>query len=418
MKKNIALIDCDNFFVSCERLMDPSLLRVPVVVLSSNDGCIVSRSKEAKALGIPMGAPYFKWRELCRRHSVAVRSSNFLLYRDISRRVMHVLDMHAAQIEVYSVDEAFVVPPEDKDIATWALALRATMLSWIGIPVSIGVASTKTLAKSASHYAKKADGVYVVRGDARTDPVVGSQPVEDIWGVGRRTAPFLKKHGITTTGAFAYASDEWVQKQLGVRGLTTLHELRGRRCVSLEGREEVRKSLTHTRSFGKPVYDMPTLSEAVAYHVARAAAHLRDEGLCARQVTVLVYSREKGSEARQYQVDTEVLVAPTNDTITLAAVAQRILSRLYRPRRAYRKAGVIVRDIVPEAYVAQSLFAIDDPNRWHTVWKTVDAINGALGTNAVHTASFGISDRAWHAHKARHSGYSLRSLKHVPTVRV
>lgn len=418
MRQAIALIDCDNFFVSCERLFEPSLARQPVVVLSSNDGCIVSRSREAKALGLPMGAPYFKWRTLCEKNGVVACSSNFTLYRDISRRVMRVIEESAGEIEVYSVDEAFVIPPSVKDVSVWASDLRTRLLQWVGIPVSIGIAKTKTLAKAASHHAKKTSGVYVVDSDARTDHILASMDIKEVWGIGRQIAPFLKSKGIETIGAFVLQPDAWIQKNLGKNGLFMAHELRGVACVPLSHEHAVRKSLTHTRSFGEPVRDFLTLAQAVTYHVSRAAEHLRDEGLCAQTLTVMVYSREVGEHTRRYQKRTETLVVPSNDTMVLAHVAAHITKQLYRKNSAYRKAGVILHDIVPEsALPSHTLFSKDDYNR-KALWGAVDHINKKYGSSVVHLATFGRGKKIWHAKKTKHSGHSLRSFDHMPVVRV
>ncbi len=317
----IALIDCNNFFVSCERLFRPDLVGKPVVVLSSNDGCVISRSDEAKVLGFKMGEPYFRVRELCDARGVAVFSSNFDLYRDLSRRVMTTLRRFSDEVEVYSVDEAFLTVdasrlprPEPHGVVRraveWGVEVRGTVLCEVGIPVSVGIAPTKTLAKVATHYAKHSvygcpvsrvhegiehngvvehesharpgRGVCVLMDEVSRARALEHLPIEEVWGVGFRLAPTLRALGIDTAGKLVAKDDAWVRKRMSVCGLRTVHELRGTMCFQVGESREIRKTLLHSRSFGKPVRDLFALRAAVAYHARKVAETLRREHVVAR----------------------------------------------------------------------------------------------------------------------------------------
>lgn len=362
----VALVDCNNFFVSCERLLRPDLLHKPVIVLSSNDGCVVSRSNEAKDLGIAMGEPFFKLKERCRLHGIAVFSSNFPLYVDISRRVMHTLDRFSHTIEPYSVDEAFLLPPFTTRVLLeqWMLDIRGVLLREVGVPVSVGVARTKTLAKIATHCAKVADRVALhgSGGDSGGVPRVPGKhalidtheiatalhatPVEEVWGVGTRLAPMLRGAGITSAYDLAGADDMWVRTRMSVRGLRTVQELRGLPCFPVGEQKPVRKTLLHSRSFGTSASDRTTLARAVTYHARKVAETLRAEHLAASIVRVFLVSTHGGKRMVWYV--SETLTVPVNDTLTFVGIACGMLDRVYRSQVRYTKAGVLVEGIVRE----------------------------------------------------------------------
>jgi DNA polymerase V len=370
MSSAIALIDCNNFFVSCERLFRPDLEHTPVVVLSSNDGCVVSRSDEAKSLGIAMGTPFFKVRDVCTGNGVAVFSSYFDLYRDLSRRVMHTLRRFSDTLEVYSVDEAFATLDAGKRIFSEgvhgtadieyvyerARTLRETVLMETGIPVSVGVAATKTLAKVAVHYAKPrrgGDGTYVLATVDEVATALGSLPVGEVWGVGFRLTPVLKRLGVHTAADLVARDDQWIRKRMSIRGVRTVHELRGIGCFEFGEVPAVRKTLLHSQSFGTPLYDLSALRAAVAFHARKVAEVLRAEEVVACSLSVTIRTSRHRAGGRYAAFDSDVLSLHTNDTLDLVAAACAILTRIYRPGFAYAKAGVMVSDIIPEA-AAQS----------------------------------------------------------------
>lgn len=403
----IALVDCNNFFVSCERLFRPDLLHKPVIVLSSNDGCVISRSNEAKLLGFKMGEPYFKVKEQCVRHNVAVFSSNFALYRDVSRRVMHTLRRFSDDVEVYSVDEAFIgvplpqrhqVTPAAVYLAAFAEGVRKAVVEEVGIPVTVGVSPTKTLAKVASHLAKEAQKALLTGGalaayravgvwgegvggiaDERTRAhALAATPIEDVWGVGFRLAPRLRAMGVATAHALQAQPDLWVQKRMSVCGLRTVLELRGTRCFGVGEDTSLRKSLLHSQSFGKAVFDLATVRSAVAHHARKIAEILRAEGVQAREVGVLI--RTSRHVSRRYSTyDHDVLPMPTNDTLELVDAALQVLGRIYRPGFGYAKAGVVVRDIVAEGAVPERTLFSEPTSTRKSLMRTLDELRHTYG---------------------------------------
>ena len=275
-----ALADCNNFYASCERVFNPKLAGRPAIVLSNNDGCVVARSNEAKALGIAMGVPAFQIRHLIRKHDVQVFSSNYALYGDLSQRVMETLQQFSPEVEVYSIDEAFLNLSgfTNINLTDYGRRIRATVKQWTGIPVSVGIAETKTLAKIANHVAKRTegtDGVFDFTAWPDRDSVLARVLVEEVWGIGPNYARLLTQHGITTALGLRDADDHWIQKQMGVVGLRTVHELRGISCLPLEQCPPPKQGITCSRSFGRPVTTLAEMREAVAAYTARAAEKLR-----------------------------------------------------------------------------------------------------------------------------------------------
>jgi len=445
MSKNvppIALIDCNNFFVSCERLFRPDLTNRPVVVLSSNDGCIISRSNEAKVLGFKMGEPYFRVREKCVREGVTVFSSNFDLYRDISRRVMHVLRACSENVEVYSVDEAFLeLPPQRKEVRPpsvvvgWAKEVRETVLREVGIPVTVGIAHTKTLAKVASYIAKEAQkaalqkddldmsifpgvmskGVGVLLDQDTIDRALCATPVGEVWGVGFRLAPQLMRTGVTTAHALCALSDVRIRARMSIRGLRTVHELRGHRCFAVGEDVSLRKSLLHSQSFGAPLTRYTDVRAAVAHHARKVAEVLRAEGAVAYEVGVLVRTSRHRQQGRYAAYDTLVLERHTNDTLELVRAAEEVLQTIYKPGIAYAKAGVSVRDIVPEGQLpAKTLFGVEtSPHA--ALMEALDAVRHSHG-DVVQVAAEGTRPRwgARHALLSPRYTSSWRELRRLP----
>ena len=330
--KVFALVDCNNFYVSCERVFCPRLAQRPVVVLSNNDGCVVARSQEAKALGVPMGAPVFQCREVLDRERVAACSSNYTLYGDMSRRVMLTLGQFTPHVEVYSIDESFLGfhSPPSSDLTAFAQDIRRLVRQWTGLPVSIGIGRTKTLAKLANRIAKKteaAQGVFDL-----TDPqrdLLDRIEVKEVWGIGPRYTAFLRRHGIRTVHQLTQARDAWVRRHLTIVGLRIVWELRGTPCIPLEEIPPSKKAIARSRAFGKPVRALPEIREAVATYIASAARALRKQGSVAGCLHVSVEtSRFKGP--RYGDAATLRLPFSTASTSDLIHFAHQGLRRIFK----------------------------------------------------------------------------------------
>ena len=410
----VLLVDASNFFVSCERVFDPSLDGVPVVVLSNNDGCIVSRSDEAKRAGIPMGAPYFKVRDRLTAMGARVFSSNYALYAEMSRRVMETVAPFAADMEVSSIDEAFLTVPAVGSKALRALAgqIHERVGRWTHIPVRVGVATTKTLAKAASEMAKGTDPpVRLLRSD---DPALASFPVGEVWGIGRRLSAQLFVLGITTAADLRDASDVRLRTVLSVVGRRTALELRGVPCIGADrgglshdvSSRVHRHSLIRSRSFGRPVTERADLGEALAMHAARAAEKLRAEGLVARLLTGFATTGVHTDTPRHGAVDVP-FEAPSDATGDFVRAARVAADRLFECGVRYKKAGVVVTGLSPRAATSGHLFVPDDPRRvpFHAA---LDGLNGRYGRDTMRVASSGTA-RPWAMQRARLGANGLRA---------
>jgi DNA polymerase V len=392
------LIDCNNFYVSCERLFRPDLTNRPVVVLSNNDGCIIARSNEAKALGIGMGTPYFKQEPLIRKYDVAVFSSNYPLYGDISQRVMDVILRLEPDVEVYSIDEAFIrlAAENPRDLENHARSIKHTMQKHTGIPVSIGLGPTKTLAKIANRFAKKnpaAAGTFVITDRQLLENLLAAVDVDDIWGIGRRHAARLHKQGIHTALELKNCPDSWLRKQLTVTGLRTAMELRGVSCISLEKAAPAKKSICTSRSFGHPVDSLADLREAVASYAAQAACKLRSAGLCTTVIDVFIRTNSFKTEEPQYcNRRTFVLPTPSSHTATLIKAALACLKAIYRPGYRYQKAGVLLNGLVNENYDQLRLFQASTPHA-AALMKAMDEINRRWGRDTIQSAAAGLAEK-------------------------
>ena len=388
-----ALVDCNNFFVSCERVFQPQLEGRAVVVLSNNDGCVVARSNESKAMGIKMGTPFFKVKHFVESGALEVRSSNYALYGDLSARVMSILAETVPHIEIYSIDEAFLHLDGISREAVPGLCrdLVARIRRWVGIPVSIGVAPTKTLAKIASHFAKNYPGykgVCMMDSDAKRLKALELTPIEDVWGVGRRLAPRMHASGIRTALDYVTRPESWVRSNFNIPGVRTWEELQGRSCVE-EDREERRKSICTSRSFADMISDEDELCLRVSDFAASCAHKLREEGSAACEVTTFLYTNRFREDMRQYFPSATVRRAvAANSTHEIVGAALRAFRTIYRSEYMYKKAGVIVNAIVPADAVQSSLFDNDEElrDRQERLSKVMDAVN-AGGNSLLRLAS-------------------------------
>jgi DNA polymerase V len=415
-----ALIDCNNFFVSCERVFRPDLWNKPVAVLSNNDGCIVARSNEVKALGVPMGVPYFKVRDILTKNNVTLFSGNFPLYGDFSQRVVQILEDECPDIEVYSVDESFLEISHlpIKDYTKWGQALRSKILQWTGIPVSVGVAPNKTLAKAAADYVKKHEaeqGAYSVVGDEpKRIGLLKWLELQDIWGVGWRTAPKLRGRGLKNAYDLSQVSDNWAREQLTIRGLKTVRELRGEHCISFDHGNDPQKSIARTRSFGHNVRNYYELEGAVATFAAQAALKLRKEGELAGAVVTFMQT-SKHAEVQHSSSQLTKLHPPSNETGKLIEAALANLEQMYDPDFGYKRAGVILLDLRQ----GQQLTFDSNPaalERNAALMQVIDDINQRFGLRLVRHASEHIENQKWRSKRdMRSPAYTTnwRELKQV-----
>ena len=373
--KKIALVDCNSFYVSCERLFNPKIRRKPVVVLSNNDGCIISRSNEAKALGIKMGEPYFKEKDIIIKNKVEVFSSNYSLYGDLSRRVMRTLKRFNTKIEVYSIDEAFLDLSNfpDQDIEKVGKEIRDTVLQWTGIPTSIGIAKTKTLSKIANHIAKKKQsGVTSLINIENIDPILEKIDINDVWGVGRQLTKFYNKNGIYNAKQLKNKSNSWIKKSSNVLSSRTAMELKGIPCINLETTTTKRKSCVVSRSFGKRVERFQELKEAVANYCLNASEKIRSESLVAKAITVFVrtspFQRNYGYYSNAKTVDFPIA---TNNSIEIVKAAVTILETIFKNGYQYQKAGVMLTGL-SNANEKTNLFSSEKDEKINTLMRSID----------------------------------------------
>ncbi len=380
----IALVDCNNFFVSCERVFRPELEGKPVVVLSNNDGCVVSRSNESKALGIKMCTPFYKIRHLAENGSIVACSSNYALYGDLSARVMSILADAVPKVEIYSVDEAYLhLDGISEDMMPGLCrSIASKVRKWVGIPVSIGVAPTKTLAKIASHFAKTYKGyggVCMINTEQKRIKALELTPIEEVWGVGRKLAPKMAGWGISTAMDFAARPREWVDGKLGLHGVRTWEELGGRVCIEAE-KEDRRKSICTSRSFAEMTGELQDLSQRVSDFAARCARKLREEGSAAGEVTVFLHTNHFRYDMEQYcPYVTMRLDVPANSTAEIVGTALKALRLIWRQGYMYKKAGVIVGNIVASDAVQPAMFDFDGELREKNdrISRVMDAVNGS-----------------------------------------
>jgi DNA polymerase V len=426
MQTNFALVDCNNFFCSCERVFDPSLTEVPVVVLSNNDGCIISRSEEAKALQIPMGAPLHEQAQRIKENGVRVFSSNYTLYGDMSARVMTILRDVAPSVEVYSIDEAFLELPDGFGEEE-AKALRQRLLQWTGIPVCIGIGPTKVLAKLANRHAKKnkdqTGGVFDIGRCPFADLLMGNTPCDALWGVGKSLASRLRGMRINSVLDFKSADASAIRRRLGVVGERMLRELNGISCMELEETPPQRKGIVASRSFGTAIETLDELREALANHVARASAKLRKFDLLATHVQVFLCTNRFRPEEKQYHPASGVsLATPTASTSELMAVADRLLERIYRSGYRYKKTGVMLAPLVSAKEFQPSLFE-PNPGQSSAIDKIVDDINrrmGSPGTPVIKRASQGTicGTKSWQMRREKCSPSYTTNWHQLPVARI
>lgn len=418
--RKIALVDCNSFYVSCERLFNPKIRKKPVVVLSNNDGCIVSRSNEAKALGIKMGEPYFKAKDVIIKNNVHVFSSNYSLYGDLSRRVMRTLKRFNSDIEVYSIDEAFIDLSNFpyKEVENVAQEIRSTVLQWTGIPTSIGIAKTKTLSKVANHIAKKKQsGVTSFIGVENIDPLLEKVDINDVWGVGRQLTKFYHKNGIYNAKQLKNKSNTWIKKSSNVLGSRTAMELRGISCIDLEKTKSKRKSCVVSRSFGQRIEKYQELKEAVAGYCLNASEKIRSESLNAKSITVFIRTSPFQSRFGYYS-NSKTIDFPisTNDSIEIVKTALIALESIFKNGYRYQKAGVLLSSL-SESNNNKNLFSSEKDEKINNLMKSIDNTNYRYGRSTLSLASAGVQKR-WSSKRQHYSRIDTADFYCLPTIKV
>lgn len=399
--KYFALVDCNNFYASCERAFNPRLKNRPIVVLSNNDGCIIARSQEAKDLGVGMGTPYWEVKSLIRKYNIHVFSSNYPLYGDMSNRVMNILNDYNDEVEVYSIDEAFLrlsfYKNSEIDLLEYAKMIRQQVLRCTGIPVSVGIGKTKTLAKLANHIAKRqtTDGVFFLEAN---DERLKSLSVSKVWGVGRQYQKRLAGVGVQNIADLCAMPEAWMRKEFGVVGLRLLKELKGEVCHQLEPPVTARKNTMVSRSFRRDVYLLSELKEAISVYTSRLGEKLRQYKQLTSVITVFLWAnpfRNERSDGRRYFSKSRVLALSTSNSNELILAAMELLGELYEEGTNYKKIGILASELKPANSIQTNLFVPAEKRiQLSTLMETMDKVNKQLGSDKVRFASCG-KDQPW-----------------------
>ncbi len=410
----IALVDCNNFYVSCERVFAPKLKNCPVVVLSNNDGCVIARSEEAKALGIKMGTPYFQIDYLIEKERLAVFSSNYCLYGDMSLRVMEALNLFSPETEIYSIDEAFLnIENKGKESIAFAQKLRSDVLKWLGLPVSVGIAPNKTLAKIANRIAKKLNlGVFELSDEDQIKNVLSETPINDVWGIGYNSARKLKALGIANAFQLRNLDRRWARKLLSVVGARIVGELNGKVCLPLELVPPPKKSITCSRSFGYMVEQLEHLNEALDCYLVKAGEKLRRKNLTANAVTVFL-ATNRFAKTEQYSNSLTIELAnATNSTRELRDWTRKALHQIYKKGYLYKKVGVILQELQPETSETIRLYNEPSYEKDKRLMAALDKISNKFGRE---TVRFGVQRNkdCWQMKAEMKSKRYTTSLKEV-----
>ncbi len=418
----IALVDCNSFYVSCERLFNPSINKKPVVVLSSNDGCVISRSTEAKNLGIKMGEPYFKVKKIVKENDIKIFSTNFALYGDISRRVMKTLKQFSPQMEIYSIDEAFLdlSSIKNENLLEHCYKIKKTILKWTGIPTSIGIGSTKTLSKAANYIAKKEkSGIVDLVNSKKIDEILSKIKINDVWGVGRQLTKFYIKNGINTAYDLKNMHNGWIKKNTNVFGSRTAMELRGIPCTTLEPHEEKRKNCCVSRSFGKKVTKLEDLSEAITKHCLNAAEKIRLDKQTTKKITVFIRTSPFQMKNNYYANSQDVdLPIRTNDSIMLIKQALVALNNIYKKGYRYQKTGIVLSNLKDIDIYNKNLFSIiNDDEKRIKLMQAIDHTNIKYGRNALSIAQARLKKK-WNIKKQYSSKIDTACFSFLPTVKI
>ena len=419
--KKIALIDCNSFYVSCERLFNPSLINKPVIVLSNNDGCIISRSSEAKALGIKMGEPYFKAKKIIAKNNIYVFSSNYSLYGDISRRVMKTLKHFAPEMEIYSIDEAFlnltIIP--DEEILQFGKKIRETILQWVGIPTSIGIATTKTLSKIANHIAKKEkSGIVSLINKKNIDHILKKIEIRDVWGVGRQLSKFYINNGIFNANQLKNVSNNWIKKNSNVLSSRTAMELRGTSCITLEIAQSKRKSCCVSRSFGKKVERLQELKESITNHCLNAAEKIRSESLLTKSITIFIRTSPfQKMEIHYSNSKTIDFPIATDNSIEIVKSAIFGLKSIFKKGYKYQKSGIVLSGLCESKSYNNNLFSSTKDKKTKDLMRSIDYTNFRYGHSTLSLA-IAVSNKKWKTKRQHSSKIDTANFDCLPIIKV
>lgn len=417
-----ALVDCNNFYVSCERVFRPDLIGRPVVVLSNNDGCVIARSNEAKAIGIPMGTPAFQNEELFKKNGIHVFSANFALYGDMSQRVMNILSDYSPEIEIYSIDEAFLQLKgfEKYNLQEYGKKMRRRVTKWTGIPISVGIARTKALAKVANRIAKKfpekTAGVYIIDDEEKRVKALKWLKIEDVWGIGRQHTKRLNAINVNTAFDFVQLDDAWVKKNMSVVGLRLKHDLQGIPTLEME-LPQPKKNIATTRSFDENYTDFDQVKERIITFAVSCAEKLRQQKSCCNAIMVFIHTNGHREDLPQYSRNIVVkLPFATNSNIELAKFATQALEKIFKDGFHYKKAGVIVMDFTHENQHQLKLF--EDSNPKHKpIMQAIDNINAIFGQHKIKLGSQDLN-KVWKMRQERLSPRYTTNLNEIITVHV
>lgn len=417
-----ALIDCNNFYASCERVFRPDLNGKPIVVLSNNDGCVIARSNEAKSVGIPMGAPAFEYEKQFKQHQVHVFSANFALYGDMSNRVMTILSDYSPEIEIYSIDECFLKLNgfDFFNLQEYGEQMRYKVTKWTGIPISVGIAPTKALSKLANRIAKKypekTNGCYIIDSEEKRIKALKWLKIEDVWGIGRQHTKRLQAQNVFTAYDFTQLADDWVKKNLTIVGLRLKYDLQGIPTLDLE-EVQPKKNIATTRSFETNYTKFEELAERVSTFASSCAEKLRKQKTCCNSLMVFIHTNGHRQDLPQYSRNIVIkLPFATNSTIELAGFATQALKRIFKDGYAYKKAGVIVQDFTPENRIQQTLF--ESRNERHIpLMQAIDKLNIQFGQQKIRLASQD-TKRVWKMKQQKLSPRYTTNLNDIITINV
>ncbi len=419
MKQQLALVDCNNFYVSCERLFRPDLRTTPVVVLSNNDGCVVSRSNEAKAIGVRMGQPWFECKALAEEHGIVALSSNYALYADLSNRVMSVLSTYSPRTEVYSIDECFVDLTGTPKLRDVSYQMREQVMQWTGIPVCVGIGPTKTLAKLSNFVAKRhprSKGVFNYNDltEAQQTKLLSQITVDEVWGVGRKLTKRLDEHGIQTVQDLRLAHTPTLRAEFGVVIEKTQRELQGIACIDLQEVVPDKQQIISSRSFGSMVEDVDVLKDAMSTFVANACAKLRAQDSHASVIQVFLHTNRFRKALPQYMPSLAIpLPMPTNDSLAVNKWACHLIDLMFKPEYQYKKAGVVLSEISPTSHIQGDLLALETENN-SRLMTAIDQLNSRFGRGAVKISTQG-AHKGWQMKQERKSPSYTTDWSEIPT---
>lgn len=400
-----ALVDCNNFYASCERVFNPNLRQKPVAILSNNDGCVISRSDEAKALGLPMGAPIFKWEKFCKQHAIEVISSNYPLYGDMSDRVMKILAQFTPDIEIYSIDEAFLQFKgfENYDLDDYGSDIKKRILQWTGIPTCVGIAPTKALSKVANKiarsYLKETNGVYVIDSEEKRMKALKWMPIEKVWGIGRELHKKLSAQGCIKAYDFTQLDPEMVRKKYSITVWRLQQDLLGKPTMELDEQKN-KKAIATTRSFEYTYSDIENIKERISTFATHCAEKLRKQRSSCHMIVVMLRSDRHKKDAEQHRASkTVILPYPTNSSLIISKCAVEAIKTIFKPGVPYKKAGVIVTGLVPDDNFQLDLFSKEDPKH-KPLMQAIDRINKKYKSNSIKLANQDL-ERTWKMRQKR-----------------